>query len=60
MNIGAHHIYSWEQYKSLRYITNNGITLCVPCHTTFHKKYGYGKNTRKQLTSWMKASNMSK
>jgi len=59
-NLNAHHIYSWEKYKSLRYITRNGVTLCVPCHTIFHKKYGYGENTRKQLTSWMKAPNMSK
>ena len=50
----AHHIYAWNKYKKLRYVANNGITLCKTCHTTFHSKYGFGKNTRKQLTEWMK------
>jgi 5-methylcytosine-specific restriction endonuclease McrA len=28
----AHHITKWASASSLRYETNNGITLCYPCH----------------------------
>lgn len=55
-NLEAHHIYSWGTHKSLRYTTSNGITLCKTCHVMFHKEYGYGKNTQKQLTQFLKAS----
>lgn len=30
--IEAHHILSWRDYPELRYITNNGITLCHAHH----------------------------
>jgi len=53
-NLVAHHIYSWGDYKNLRYIKNNGITLCVKCHKKFHNKFGYGKNTKKQWKEFKK------
>ena len=54
----AHHIYSWNSHKKLRYVSNNGVTLCGTCHKDFHKNYGYGNNTRKQLTQWIKSTNI--
>lgn len=49
----AHHIYAWNSHPKLRYIKRNGITLCLTCHINFHKKYGYGDNTKKQFTEYM-------
>lgn len=53
-NLVAHHIYSWDKYIKLRFITKNGLTLCENCHKDFHKRYGYGNNTKKQFNNWMK------
>ena len=52
--IRAHHIYSFRSNKKLRYVASNGITLCEACHKKFHKEYGYGNNTRKQLNKFLK------
>lgn len=53
-NLIAHHIYSWNSHKKLRYVASNGSTLCEECHKIFHKKYGLGNNTRKQYNEWRK------
>ena len=34
----AHHIKSWKKYPKLRYIVNNGLTLCRPCHNKIDKE----------------------
>lgn len=47
-NINAHHLYSRNTHKDLIYDLDNIITLCYNCHTDFHKKYGYGDNTKEQ------------
>ncbi len=39
-NLNAHHIQAWVKFKKLRYKIDNGITLCVKCHKSIHKKYG--------------------
>lgn len=48
-NLEAHHIFSWNTHKNLRYLKSNGITLCEDCHKKFHMKFGYGNNTKKQF-----------
>ena len=52
--LNAHHIESWDINEELRYIEDNGITFCKSCHVEFHKKYGYGKNTKEQLDEFLK------
>lgn len=32
---------------------NNGITLCEKCHKEFHKRYGWGNNTKEQLEEFL-------
>lgn len=36
--IQAHHIFSWKNYPSQRFNTDNGITLCSECHNLTRKK----------------------
>lgn len=50
----VHHIYSWEEYKELRFALENGVTLCSECHDeeyigSFHDIYGTTKNTLEQF-----------
>lgn len=47
--LASHHLKSWIQYPELRYDLENGICLCVHCHTLFHKKYKYKNNTAEQI-----------
>lgn len=35
----AHHLNSWKDYPELRYVVDNGVTLCLACHKlTFANK----------------------
>lgn len=51
----VHHINSYDIYESQRYDINNGIVMCEECHKDFHKKYGYGRNTKEQFEEYLKA-----
>lgn len=51
--LNAHHLNSWDFYERERFNTDNGITLCEDCHRKFHKKYGYGHNTKKQFALYL-------
>lgn len=58
-NLNAHHIngYNWD--KDNRTNIDNGICLCKDCHSKFHKIYGRGYNTLKQLEEFVQAQNYS-
>jgi len=36
--LNAHHIKPFAKFKKLRYVVNNGLTLCEKCHKKVHKK----------------------
>lgn len=45
----VHHIYSWQENRSLRFDVDNAITLCADCHDkdkegSFHAVYGNKDN----------------
>lgn len=51
--LNAHHLDGYNWHKEGRYDVNNGITLCSQCHIEFHKKYGYGHNTKEQFNNFI-------
>lgn len=52
--LNVHHLNSYDWDKENRTNPDNGITLCKTCHTDFHMKYGYGKNTREQFNEYLR------
>ena len=51
--LNAHHLNAWNSHPDERFDIDNGITLCTDCHTSFHKKYGYGNNTKEQFNEYL-------
>jgi len=47
--ITSHHIKNFAQYPELRFVTDNGITMCRKHHQEFHKIYGRKNNNEEQL-----------
>lgn len=52
-NLNAHHIVPHSKDKSIAWDLDNGITLCKPCHISFHMQYGYTNCTREDLEKYM-------
>ena len=51
--VEAHHIFNWNDNPDKRYDIDNGITFCLDCHVSFHRKYGKKFNTLEQLTEFL-------
>jgi hypothetical protein len=47
-NLRAHHKDGWHWCEERRFDVGNGVTVCDPCHSDFHDKYGWGNNTEAQ------------
>lgn len=54
----VHHLNSYANYKQLRYLVDNGITLCKECHSKFHEKYGYTNNFKSQYIEFLNKRRM--
>jgi len=42
--IHAHHLKCFSEFPEKRYLDDNGVTLCVPCHKEIHKTWRLMKN----------------
>lgn len=51
--LNAHHIEAHCQNRAERHNPDNGVTLCVPCHRGFHRKYGNQDFGRPELEQWI-------
>lgn len=53
-DIVAHHLDGYNWCIDKRFNVNNGVVLCDKCHKLFHRKYGYGNNTKEQFNTFKK------
>jgi len=44
----AHHMNSWDSFPEQRFDPDNLVCMSKNLHVEFHKKYGFGNNTREQ------------
>jgi len=50
--IHAHHILNFSSHINLRFLPDNGATLCRDCHRKFHREYGIKNNTLEQFNEF--------
>lgn len=53
ITLNAHHIQNWKDYPQMRYIVDNGATLCKKCHISFHKIYGKHNTSLAQFEKFL-------
>lgn len=49
VSLHAHHLAPYKSHRDLRTNVENGTTVCQPCHTCFHREWGYTKFTREDF-----------
>jgi len=52
-NLNAHHILPYSIAKNKRWDVENGATLCVKCHRSFHRQYGLNTFGKRELTEFI-------
>jgi len=53
IELHPHHILNFSNHEDLRFIVDNGVTLCVECHQEFHKRYGWINNNEWQMKEFI-------
>lgn len=48
----CHHLDGWNWCIERRYDPQNAAVCCSKCHLRFHKKFGFGNNTRSQFIAF--------
>lgn len=48
-DLNAHHIYQWADNRDIRFLVENGITLCREHHVQVHKMYKSGTLSSEEL-----------
>ena len=51
--LNAHHIYGWATHKSERLNVENGVTLCKPCHDSYHYDFNPSVIEHNSFYHWM-------
>jgi endogenous inhibitor of DNA gyrase (YacG/DUF329 family) len=52
--LNAHHFENYSSNKDKRFNIDNGITLCIKCHKSFHSEYGVVRNNKLQFEEFKK------
>jgi hypothetical protein len=55
----AHHLWSFADHEDLRFVVDNGITVCAQCHRVFHKAFGNGNNTPDEWALFVQLKNQA-